>query len=119
MNSDGPTLPVEFLRQAFASLDDEQVDVVLGPSEDGGYYLVGLQRRCAALFDVEMSTSRVLEHTLAQARALGMRAVCLSPWYDVDTVADLHRMAAELRTLPDCVAVQTRRFIREWMGHGS
>lgn len=118
MNSDGPTLPVIRLRDAFASLDDEQVDAVLGPSEDGGYYLIGLKRACPELFDVEMSTSRVLEHTLARADALGLRVVCLPPWYDVDTVEDLRRLAEELLTLPGYVAGNTREFLQRWADDG-
>ncbi|MBC7237529.1 MAG: TIGR04282 family arsenosugar biosynthesis glycosyltransferase [Chloroflexi bacterium] len=114
MNSDGPTLPVEYLGQAFEYLDDPHVDVVLGPSEDGGYYLIALKRPCAALFDVEMSTPTVCQETLALAHSQGLRVVCLDSWYDIDTPEDLDRLIKELSLLPSWVAVRTRRFLRRF-----
>jgi rSAM/selenodomain-associated transferase 1 len=50
MDSDSPTLPVAYLRRAFQELDDPDVDVVLGPCDDGGYYLIGLKSPCPPLF---------------------------------------------------------------------
>ena len=100
MNSDAPTLPRSRLLQAFHQLDDPGVDVVLGPSDDGGYYLVGLKRPCSALFKVVMSTPTVLQETLVLANDQNLRAACLDPWYDVDTPQDLQRLVAELPSLP-------------------
>ena len=111
MNSDGPTLPVEYVQQAFLHLDDPSVDVVLGPSDDGGYYLIGLRRPCSALFDVIMSTATVLRETLERAEQRGLRAVCLPSWFDVDTPEDLRRLSTEIDSLPDHVAANTRRFL--------
>ena len=116
MNSDSPTLPVDHLQQAFELLQNPGVDVVLGPSDDGGYYLVGLKHPYPALFDVVMSTATVLQETLARAREQGLRAVCLPSWYDVDTPEDLQRLIEELPSLPDHVAVKTRRLLAEWTG---
>ena len=114
MNSDSPTLPVDHLQQAFELLQNPGVDVVLGPSDDGGYYLVGLKHPYPALFDVVMSTATVLQETLVRAREQGLRTVCLPSWYDVDTPEDLQRLIGELPSLPDHVAVETRRLLAEW-----
>jgi rSAM/selenodomain-associated transferase 1 len=119
MNSDGPTLPVEHLRQAFDLLDRPGIDVVLGPSDDGGYYLVGLKRSCPALFDVVMSTPTVLQETLARAREQGLRSACLPSWYDVDTPTDLQRLGKELLSRPDHVAARTRRLLAQWAQVGT
>ena len=109
MNSDGPTLPADYLRQAVARLND--VDVVLGPSEDGGYYLIGMSRPQPELFvDVEWSSERVTAQTLARAGAMGLRVAVLPPWYDVDTVHDLGRLQADLASLPVGALPHTRRF---------
>jgi glycosyltransferase A (GT-A) superfamily protein (DUF2064 family) len=110
LNSDGPTLPAAYLRQAIARLDD--ADVVLGPSEDGGYYLIGLTQPQPELFqDIEWSTEQVTAQTLARAEAMGLSVALLPPWYDVDTAADLDRFQAELATLPAEALRHTRRFL--------
>jgi glycosyltransferase A (GT-A) superfamily protein (DUF2064 family) len=111
-DSDSPTLPVAHLEQAFTELDKPNVDVVLGPCDDGGYYLIGLKSPCAALFRrVAMSTATVLKDTLERAREQGLRAICLPGWYDVDTFEDLQRLATEIRTRPDYYARHTRAFL--------
>jgi rSAM/selenodomain-associated transferase 1 len=111
MNSDGPTLSASYLFEAFRRLDQPEIDVVLGPSDDGGYYLIGLKRACAALFEVTMSTPKVLDDTLDRARQCGLVVSCLPPWYDVDVCEDLVRLIAELDSLPEYVACCTRRFV--------
>lgn len=112
MDSDSPTLPLAHLRQAFRELDDPAVDVVLGPCDDGGYYLIGLKSPCSALFrGIVMSTSTVMAETVQRARELGLRVVCLPRWYDVDTPEDLLRLIEELRCRPDVPARQTRSFL--------
>jgi rSAM/selenodomain-associated transferase 1 len=118
MNSDGPTLPAAHLQQAFELLDCPKVDVVLGPSDDGGYYLIGLKRSCPALFQVAMSTPTVLRETLWRADELGLQAKCLPGWYDVDTPSDLQRLVRELPSLPYQVAVRTRQLLACWPGAG-
>jgi len=112
MDSDSPTLPVEYLRQAFEFLDRE-TDVVIGPCDDGGYYLIGLKQPAARLFrEVQMSTSNVTSDTLALAAAQGLRVRQLPPWYDVDDAASLRRLEAELGRSPDHIAAHTRRFLK-------
>jgi len=110
LNSDGPTLPAAYLCAAVDRLAD--ADVVLGPSHDGGYYLIGMARPTPGLFrGIDWSTSRVTAQTLARAESLGLRVALLPPWYDVDTPADLARLRAEVDGLSPDVLVHTRRFL--------
>ncbi len=113
MNSDGPTLPVGHLVQAFDALSNH-TDVVLGPSDDGGYYLIGLKRPAPRLLrEVRMSTPHVTADTLALAREDSLNVTLLPPWYDVDNVAALHQLMAELKDSPSEVALHTRSFLAE------
>ena len=113
MNSDGPTLPVDHLAAAFDALSDH-VDVVLGPSEDGGYYLIGMKRPAPRLLrEVQMSTPRVTADTLALAEVEGLRVKLLPAWYDVDDAASLRRLNDELATAPSHVAPHTQSFLRD------
>lgn len=83
IGSDSPSLPLEYLRQAAQAL--AEFDLVLGPAEDGGYYLIGLKNAPAALFEnIAWSTARVLEQTRAAAQRLGLSVSLLPSWYDVD-----------------------------------
>ncbi|MCX7790562.1 MAG: TIGR04282 family arsenosugar biosynthesis glycosyltransferase [Chloroflexaceae bacterium] len=110
IGSDIPTLPVAHVNRAFALLGEH--DLVLGPSDDGGYYLIGMRRPHPRLLrEVAMSTPEVLRDTLAIAAELGLRAALLPGWYDVDTPADLGRLRAELSAAPLTVAPHTRAWL--------
>ena len=110
MDSDSPTLPAEYVGRAFAMLDD--ADVVFGPCDDGGYYLIGLTRpRPRLLREVQMSTPNVLRDTLALAEQEGLRVALLPTWYDVDTVQELGRLQLELRAAADGTALHTRAML--------
>ena len=101
INSDGPTLPVDYLQQAYAWLDDPAIDMVLGPCDDGGYYLIGWkQRHDAVVKEVQMSTPQVLADTLAIARREGLSVQLLPVWFDVDERADLDRLWHSLQKAP-------------------
>ena len=108
IDSDSPTLPVVYVEHAFHLLDDPRTDIVLGPCDDGGYYLIGLKRPCPPLFRITMSTPRVVEDTLAIARQEGLAVALLPEWYDIDQAADLLRLQEELRGLPHSRAPHTR-----------
>jgi len=109
---DTPTLPLAFVRKAFALLSRPDVDVVLGPAHDGGYSLLGLTVPHPALFrDIAWGTDRVFALTMERAADAGLRAVCLSPWHDVNTFADLRRLARDLGTR-DEAPVHTRAQLR-------
>ena len=114
IDSDTPTLPTERLQRAVALMRDSGPDLVLGPSEDGGYYLIGLRRPRPELFeDMPWSTPAVLEETLRRARALGLSSITLEAWYDVDTAADLAQLEAELADDSGDGPRHTRRFLSE------
>lgn len=116
MDSDSPNLPSAYLRQAFAALDGP-ADVVLGPCDDGGYYLIGMKRPEPRLLrEVPMSTPQVTQHTLALAHELGLRTALLPMWYDVDTVAELVRLQGELRVTPAERCPATRRQLAQLAG---
>ncbi len=102
IGTDSPSLPHTLITQAFAALDDAAVDVVLGPCFDGGWYLLGLREPHPEIFcDIAWSTAQTCEQTLARIQAAGLRLHLLPPWYDVDTEADLTRLAADLAAQPD------------------
>jgi rSAM/selenodomain-associated transferase 1 len=115
LNSDGPTLPASHLRQAVARLNE--ADVVLGPGEDGGYYLIGLREPHHGLFrEIDWSTTRVTTQTLEKAERLDLSVALLPTWYDVDTSADLDRLRAEIADLPPDALSHTRRFLETETG---
>lgn len=116
MDSDSPTLPVEYLSLAFEGL--AEADVVLGPTRDGGYYLIGMKQPHPDLLRcVQMSTPHVLTDTLALAEAANLNVTLLPPWYDVDTIADLHELDQELRQISPHRAAATRRWLAETPWH--
>jgi len=95
LNSDSPTLPTALLIQAAHVLLAAGERVVLGPAEDGGYYLLGMNQPHAHLFaDIAWSTSDVAAATRARADELGLEMVTLPTWYDVDDAASLARLVA-------------------------
>ena len=111
IGSDNPTLPAEPIEQACAALDS--YDVSIGPTSDGGYYLIGLRRPHLELFEaIDWSTPRVCAQTLARAQQLGLRVRAVREWYDVDGPADLERLHRELRSAPEVIAPNTRAVLR-------
>ena len=97
LNSDSPTLPTALLVEAAQLLLERPDRVVLGPAEDGGYYLLGMTAPHAHLFeDIAWSTDTVAEATRARARTLGLEVVELAPWYDVDDRDSLLRLIEEI-----------------------
>ncbi|MEX2145385.1 MAG: DUF2064 domain-containing protein [Candidatus Rokuibacteriota bacterium] len=89
---------LDALARAARTLADGAADVVLGPCDDGGDYLVGVRVSRPALFeDIPWSTDAVLATTLARARTLGARVVTLPAWFDVDTDDDLVRLHTAMR----------------------
>lgn len=96
IDSDSPTLPPQHLHAAFALLDGH--DVVLGPTPDGGYYLVGARQPQPGLFAPSaIGTSSALSSVEQAAAARGLRCARIAEWYDVDTAADLPRLHRDLR----------------------
>lgn len=110
-DSDSPTLPAENLQEAVDRLTAGCADAVLGPSDDGGYYLIGLRQLYPALFDaMPWSTPQVYEETMDRAATLGLRVMSLAPWYDVDTPVEFERLRVEVAELGVEAPRHTRRF---------
>jgi uncharacterized protein len=113
MDSDSPTLPPACLSQAFAVLQDG-ADVTLGPCDDGGYYLIGINKPAPRLLrEVRMSTPTVTADTIALAKEEGLRLSLLPAWYDVDDAGSIFRLTKELETLDQQKASYTRQFLKE------
>ena len=111
-NSDSPHLPRAVLEDAFETLVAH--DVVVGPTHDGGYYLVGAKTFHPTLFAGDgMGTSSALERLLSRARTLELSVGFADPFYDVDVTDDLTRLAAELRLAP-ARAPRTAAWLKEW-----
>ncbi|MBI5711094.1 MAG: TIGR04282 family arsenosugar biosynthesis glycosyltransferase [Candidatus Eisenbacteria bacterium] len=111
IGADCPGLAADRLEAAFAGLQAH--DAVLGPTGDGGYYLVGLARAAPALFaGVEWSTPRVLEQTLERARAAGLTMRTLGRLDDLDTPAGLARWVAGAAVAPPAHARHTLAALR-------
>jgi rSAM/selenodomain-associated transferase 1 len=94
MGADSPTLDPGRIGEAIAALT--QCDLVLGPAEDGGYYLIGVRGDRDGIFEgIPWSTGRTLDATLARARALGLTTRLLASHYDIDDAETLARAKAE------------------------
>ncbi len=115
-NSDSPHLPTTVLEASFQLL--ENCDVVVGPTHDGGYYLVGAKMSHPHLFSTDaMGTANALEALLVKARALGLCVRFTDPFYDIDEAADLSRLAEELQLTPGR-APKTAKWLSEWASAG-
>jgi uncharacterized protein len=111
-NSDSPHLPASVLQSAFEAL--ATCDVVVGPTHDGGYYLVGAKAPHPGLFNGDgMGTSNALETLLQRVRALGLSVCLADPFYDIDVASDLIRLDAELRLSP-ARAPRTAAWLAQW-----
>ncbi len=97
VNGDSPTLPPSFLVEAIDALRQPGDRLVLGPASDGGYYLIGLKQAHRRLFeDIAWGTSMVAQRTLDRASEIGLEALLLPEWYDVDDAETFEWLRAEL-----------------------
>lgn len=113
IDSDSPTLPSGYLSQAFNTLSDD-ADVVLGPCDDGGYYLIGVKQPVPRLLrEVRMSTPTVAADTITLAKEEGLHLVTSPVWYDVDDMTSLSRLIEEIENLDSTEAMHTRRFLSQ------
>jgi uncharacterized protein len=109
LDGDSPSLPADYVRSAFDQLTGDAI--VLGPTLDGGYYLIGACRPRPDLFGWDkVDSANICRQTQELAEALGARVALLPPWYDVDTAEDLQRLVEELRSYPSR-APHTGRFL--------
>jgi rSAM/selenodomain-associated transferase 1 len=97
IDSDSPTVPQTAFAKAATILAQPEDGVVLGPSDDGGYYLIGLKKLHRALFDdIAWSSEHVLQQTIERARQINLKVHLLPTWYDVDDRRTLQRLCDEL-----------------------
>jgi len=118
IDSDSPTVPAENFAAAVELLSTSDDRVVLGPSDDGGYYLIGLKKPHRQLFEqIDWSTERVLNQTMQRATEIGIEVKLLPTGYDVDDEASLSRLCNELLTdaTPANVAPCTRKFLASFV----
>lgn len=125
IDSDSPTVPREAFAMAVDALQQPGDRIVLGPSQDGGYYLIGMKHAHTAPFEnITWSTASVFAETVAATQAIGVELVTLPLWYDVDDAATLSILRAELidglqpyfTSLPGYVAEHSQRFLRQLDG---
>jgi rSAM/selenodomain-associated transferase 1 len=115
LGSDHPTVRLDIVQRAFELLE-EGAEVVLGPAEDGGYYLIALRAGAVArrLFEgIAWSTDQVFPVTVERCRELGLRLALLPTASDVDTPDDLRRLAARMAT-EDLGCPRTRALLQAW-----
>jgi hypothetical protein len=115
LGSDHPTLPLDLVHRAFELLE-AGAEVVLGPAEDGGYYLIALQAgavRRRLFQDIAWSTDQVFPVTVERCRELGLRLELLPMASDVDTPGDLRRLAAAM-VGGDLGCPRTRALLQTW-----
>ena len=112
VGSDIPLLTAGHFDEARETLSTAD-GVVLGPADDGGYYLIGMRRVYAQLFEgVAWGTSSVLTDTLRAADRSGIEARLIRAAYDVDTIEDLQRLEDDLRTASPELALTVREWFR-------
>ena len=98
IGTDSPTLPLSYIQKAFDAL--KEVPVTIGPTLDGGYYLIGLSEQNDALFDgIDWSTSKVFGQTLTRIQAINKQLYVLPPWYDVDTPDNLEFLRSHIMSM--------------------
>ena len=124
VGSDSPTLPISYISQALTLLDSR--NIVIGPSTDGGYYLIGFSVETLATTipyvfeDIAWSTAEVFQQTVARVHAAAVTLGLLPPWYDIDRAADLAFLQAHIsamRLAGDPVqAVRTESLLAELRG---
>ena len=116
IDSDSPTVPAENFARAIQLLSSPDDRIILGPCDDGGYYLIGLKQLHREVFErIDWSTERVFEQTRERANRIGVRVHELPGGFDVDDRASLRRLCDELlgENARDDVAPWTREFLSE------
>jgi rSAM/selenodomain-associated transferase 1 len=116
INSDSPTVPAERFSQAVKLLRLPGDRIVLGPCDDGGYYLIGIKSLHRELFEqIDWSTERVFEQTRQRAAEIDVEVKLLPAGYDIDDRAALRRLCGELfgENSRDGLAPNTRKFLTE------
>ena len=126
VGSDSPTLPMSYILKASTRLDSR--DVVIGPSTDGGYYLIGFSATNIAMTvpfifeEIAWSTAEVFQQTVARIQSRKVSFGLLPPWYDIDTAEDLaflHAHLSAMRLAGERVqAVRTESLLTDFLTMG-
>lgn len=112
IGADSPTLPDEIVTEAFARLAEDET-IVVGPSNDGGYYLIGLQHLQAGLFEqIDWGSENVLAQTQARAAALNLGISLLPEWSDIDTPEDIENLQRQLAA-NEVEAPRTAKYLKK------
>jgi rSAM/selenodomain-associated transferase 1 len=110
---DTPDLPEEYIEDAFRELEADAADVVIGPTREGGYYLIAARQAHPALFqDMPWNTPALLAATVERAQEAGLRPALLPVWEEVDVLDNLMRMRDRLEGAPPLRAPRTRAVLR-------
>lgn len=111
IGTDSPTFPLDFIEKAFEYL--QTADAVLGATEDGGFYLIGLRKLRSEIFEkVEWSSPDTFRQTVRNIKKFDLKLTLLPSWFDVDLPADLERLRKDLMTNPS-IAPTTFDWIRK------
>jgi rSAM/selenodomain-associated transferase 1 len=110
LGSDSPSLPLEMIDQVFELMEEKKT--VLGPSLDGGYYLLGLCGDAPDIFSgIEWGRSSVFYQTVERLKQNKLKYSLLPYWYDVDTIHDLRYLSIQLSTSPEDFCPETRKIM--------
>lgn len=111
IGTDSPDLPIEYIKKAFSALKGK-TGLVLGPAEDGGYYLIAMSKECKEIFkDITWSTDTVFKETMEKAKRAGLKLAILPKWYDVDDIDSLKVLRDNLKICP--VAAKTDAILKK------
>ncbi|MBI3754600.1 MAG: TIGR04282 family arsenosugar biosynthesis glycosyltransferase, partial [Deltaproteobacteria bacterium] len=109
IGTDSPDLPIEYIEKSFSLLNGKK-ELVLGPAEDGGYYLIAMSRNCNKILKgIPWSTNMVFEKTIKKAEKADLTSAILPRWYDVDDIESLKTLRKNIKNTP--YAIQTSKAI--------
>jgi rSAM/selenodomain-associated transferase 1 len=112
IGSDSPTIPEEYIKEALLVLESE--DIVLGPAEDGGFYLIGAKKGWPGIFkSVRWSSRDTLKDVIINIKKSDIKYKLLQRWYDVDEISDVRKLSKDLNKMPDFYCSNTRSILNK------
>lgn len=112
IGSDSPTIPEKYIREAFLILENE--DIVLGPAEDGGFYIIGVKKSWPGIFkSVRWSSNDTLKDIILNLEKLSLKFKLLPEWYDVDEITDISKLSKDIKTMPNFYCDNTRTLLNK------